>query len=150
MIDKLITYITQPRSVLQMMPSFRVFLRFGVVGVVGFIVDVAVLYSVSGLIGLFYGRAASFFSAVFATWVLNRLWTFSHRRSGLSGNREFAVYLALMLLGGAINYSVYAWLIVFNQLTLQYPILGVAAGSLAGLFVNLATSRFVLFKRRVE
>jgi len=106
---------------------------FGFVGVIGFLIDVAVLYSVVGLIGLFYGRAASFLAAVFATWLLNRRWTFQYRNSGLANSHEFAAYLALMLVGGAFNYGVYVWMVVSYQLVHQNPVIGVAAGSLAGL-----------------
>lgn len=119
---------------------------FGFVGAIGFLVDVAVLYSLAGLIGLFYGRAVSFLAAVLATWLLNRRWTFRHRSSGLASSREFAVYLALMLVGGAVNYSVYVWLVVFYQLALQHPVIGVAVGSLAGMLINFLASRFILFR----
>lgn len=119
---------------------------FGCVGAIGFLVDVAVLYSLAGLIGLFYGRAVSFLAAVIATWLLNRRWTFKHRRSGLASSREFSVYLALMLVGGAVNYAVYAGLVVSYQLVLQHPVIGVAAGSLAGMLINFLASRFILFR----
>lgn len=119
---------------------------FGAVGTIGFLVDVAVLYSLAGLIGLFYGRAVSFLAAVLATWVLNRRWTFKHRRSGLASSREFAIYLVLMLVGGAVNYAVYVGLVVSYQLALQHPVIGVAAGSLAGLLINFLASRFILFR----
>ena len=119
---------------------------FGSVGAIGFLVDVAVLYSLAGLIGLFYGRAISFLAAVIATWLLNRRWTFKHRRSGFASSREFSVYLALMLVGGAVNYAVYVGLVVSYQLVLQHPVIGVAAGSLAGMLINFLASRFILFR----
>ena len=128
------------------MQILRDSILFGFVGTIGFLVDVAVLYSVAGLIGLFYGRVASFLAAVLATWLLNRRWTFRHRSSGLVRNREFTVYLALMFVGGAVNYAVYVWLVVSYQFVLQHPIIGVAFGSLAGMLVNFLTSRYVLFR----
>ena len=51
-----------------------------------------------------------------------------------------------MLAGGSVNYGIYAWLIVSYPLVLQYPIIGVAAGSIAGLAVNLLSSRFLLYR----
>ena len=129
------------------MQFLRDSILFGFVGAIGFLVDVAVLYSVAGLIGLFYGRAVSFLAAVLVTWLLNRRWTFRHRSSGLARNHEFAVYMALMFVGGSVNYAVYVWLVVSCQLVLQHPIIGVAVGSLAGMLVNLVTARFILFRR---
>ena len=119
---------------------------FSLVGATGFLVDVAVLYSIKDFTGLFYGRAVSFLTAVLATWLMNRIWTFKQRSSGLSIGREFAVYLALMLVGGTVNYAVYVWLVVSYELAHQYPVFGVACGSFAGLFVNFSTSFFVLFQ----
>jgi putative flippase GtrA len=120
---------------------------FGSVGAVGFLVDVTVLYSLAGLIGLFYGRVVSFLAAVVATWLLNRRWTFKGRNSGLRNRHEFVVYLALMLVGGSINYGVYVWLVVAYQLIQQHPVIGVAVGSLVGMLINYLSSRFVLFRR---
>lgn len=131
------------------MSFLRVYLRFGVVGVGGFLVDAAVLYVMSGYIGLFYGRAVSFLSAVFVTWILNRRWTFCNHRSGMENKREFSLYLLLMLFGGAVNYGVYVWLVIAYPLVFQHPILGVAVGSLAGMIVNFSTSHFILFRHKV-
>lgn len=130
------------------MPKFiRDSILFVIVGAIGFLVDVVVLYSLASFIGLFYGRAVSFLAAVFATWILNRRWTFRHRSSGLASSREFAVYLALMLFGGAVNYGIYVWLVVYYQFALQHPLIGVAVGSAAGMFVNFTTSRLLLYRQ---
>jgi putative flippase GtrA len=126
--------------------KFRDFFFFGLAGTFGFVVDTAVLYLLRGYLGPFYARIFSFLTAVFATWLMNRSITFRERRSGLSAQREFAIYLILMLAGGSINYGIYAWLIVSYQLVLQFPIIGVAVGSIAGLAVNLASSRFLLYR----
>lgn len=128
----------------------REILLFGLVGAIGFLVDVLVLYFFSGFIGLFYGRVVSFLAAVFVTWLLNRRLTFSGRSSGLENNQEFFVYLFLMLAGGAVNYIVYVWLVFSYQEVFQYPVIGVAIGSLAGMLINLITSHFFLFKHEVS
>ncbi len=119
---------------------------FGLVGTIGFLVDVALLYFLTGFIGLFYGRVVSFLLAVVATWLLNRRWTFKRRKSGLRNHYEFAVYLALMLIGGSLNYGAYVWLIVANQVVQQHPVIGVAVGSLLGMLFNFWSSRLILFR----
>ncbi|MFL9952503.1 GtrA family protein [Paraburkholderia nemoris] len=124
----------------------REIFAFGVVGTIGFVVDTAVLYLLKGHFGLFYGRATSFVCAVFATWLINRTWTFKDKRSSLDVKYEFAVYLLLMLIGGAVNYSAYAFTVSKHPFAAAHPIIGVAIGSIAGMFVNLMTSRMILFK----
>lgn len=123
---------------------------FGVSGVLGFIVDTAVLYALRSHLGLFGARLFSFVAAVFVTWAFNRRVTFSKRQSGLRRENEFLAYFVLMLGGGVVNYSLYAWLVVSYAVVVQYPVVGVAAGSLAGMLVNLATARLLLFRETTE
>ena len=120
---------------------------FAVAGVVGLLVDIAVLYALRGAVGPFYGRVVSFSAAVLATWLVNRSITFGDRRSGLSRRREFTAYFTLMLAGGAVNYATYSALVLGSELVRQHLFLGVAAGSLAGMAVNFMTSRYLLFRR---
>lgn len=51
-----------------------------------------------------------------------------------------------MMAGGLINYAVYSSLIVYSLLVRQYLVLGVAAGSLAGMVVNYLSSRFLIYR----
>lgn len=120
---------------------------FAIAGVIGLVVDIAVLYALSGLIGPFYGRAVSFFAGVVATWTVNRSLAFRGRSSGLSLKKEFAAYLVLMLGGGVVNYGAYSILVLWSDLVRQYLFLGVAAGSLAGMGVNFLSSRYLIFRR---
>lgn len=120
---------------------------FVLAGVIGLIVDTAVLYALRDAIGPFYGRAVSFVAAVIATWLVNRSYTFHGRSSGLSRKREFSAYFTLMLAGGAVNYGAYSALVLGFPLVREHLFLGVAAGSLAGMVVNFATARFLLFRR---
>lgn len=123
----------------------REFLSFAVVGTIGFVVDLGVLYLVAPALGWYGGRVVSFIAAATATWILNRHYTFGHRRSEASLAREYARYLLTMLGGALVNYAAYA-------LTLHWlggplaPALGVAVGSCAGLAVNFLTARFLVFR----
>jgi putative flippase GtrA len=128
-----------------MIPA-RQTLLFGLVGGVGFLVDAGVLYLLKGSIGLYWGRAVSFFCAAGATWILNRTFTFDGRSSGHHPLKEMLFYVGLMMIGGAVNYGAYAVLVANSALVARFPVLGVAAGSIAGMGVNLLTSRFLLFR----
>lgn len=120
---------------------------FGVVGVIGFVVDAGVLYLCKATLGLYVGRLVSFVCAVFATWLLNRQFTFRHRESGVSLTREFGRYFVSMLGGGAVNYATYAILVYFVTFVALQPVWGVAAGSLAGMLVNFVLAKFFVFSK---
>ncbi|WP_312740377.1 GtrA family protein [Cedecea neteri] len=128
----------------------REFFFFGISGVFGFLVDTLVLYMLRGYFGPYAARGFSFFAAVIVTWLFNRRITFKENSSGMKLQSEFVSYLALMLAGGAVNYGLYSWLISSYQLVNENPIIGVAAGSIAGMLVNLMTSRLVLFRKKLE
>lgn len=119
---------------------------FAISGVFGFVVDTAVLYALAPLMGPFYARIVSFLAAVFTTWLVNRALAFRNRTSELSKKSEFARYLMLMLIGGVINYAAYSALVVYSPLVRHYLVLGVAAGSLAGMVVNYLSSRFLIYR----
>jgi putative flippase GtrA len=124
------------------------FLRFGVVGTVGFVVDTAVLYAGLALgLGLYGGRAVSYLAAATTTWALNRLWTFRGRGDGPL-HQQWALFLLVNLLGFAMNYGTYAALIEFVPMVAAHPVLGVAAGALAGMFGNFVLSRQLVFRAK--
>ncbi|PLC55494.1 polysaccharide synthesis protein GtrA [Pollutimonas nitritireducens] len=128
------------------MKTIHEFLFFAIAGVCGFVVDTAVLYALTKALGPFYARGVSFVAAVLATWLINRAYAFRKRRSALTRRREFLFYLVLMLAGGAVNYGVYSWLVLSYPLVQQHLIIGVAAGSVAGMLINFMVSRFLLYR----
>lgn len=123
------------------------FLRFGVVGTIGFVADTAVLYGALALgAGLYLGRAVSYVAAATVTWALNRAWTFRGRGGG-AVHRQWALFVAVNLVGFVLNYGTYAALVAFVPVVAAHPVLGVAAGSLAGMFANFALSRALVFRK---
>lgn len=122
------------------------FLRFGVVGTIGFVVDTGVLYGALALgMGPYLGRVPAYLTAASTTWALNRVWTFRARGAGGAVGRQWALFVAVNLLGFALNYGTYAAAIGFVPLAAAYPVLAVAAGSIAGLFSNFYLSRRLVF-----
>jgi putative flippase GtrA len=120
--------------------------RFGVVGTLGFIVDTATLYVALGLgAGLYLGRILSYLTAATTTWAVNRAWTFRHADKADKG-RQWAMFLLVNLSGFAVNYGTYSILVSNWALAAAYPVLGVAAGSIAGLGGNFLLSRRFVFK----
>lgn len=128
----------------EMLPQF---LRFGVVGTVGFLVDSAVLLAMMALgLGPYGGRVVSYLAAASTTFALNRAWTFRSAARDAPMAAQWGRFVALNLVGFAANYGTYAALIATVPLVAAYPVLGVAAGSVAGMFLNFGLSRRYVFK----
>ncbi|BEU99772.1 GtrA family protein [Novosphingobium olei] len=121
------------------------FLRFALVGAAGFLVDAGVLaLAVSMGAGLFAGRALSYLVAATFTWACNRRFTFAATQAPSVG--EWARFLVANAGGGIVNLGVYSALVVAVPLVAHAPVLGVAAGSIAGLTVNFLLSRRFVFR----
>ena len=122
------------------------FLRFGVSGGVGFLVDVAVLYlAMAAGANFYWGRGISFLCAVFATWQINRNYAF--KPSGaMSLWQEWWRYLLAMLGGGVINYVASAITVALLPPSSMAPMIGVAIGSIAGMSVNFISSKLFVFR----
>lgn len=124
----------------------RRFVRFGLVGALGFVVDVAILYPVARLgAGWVIGRLCSWLGAATFTWAVNRRFTFAVARA--PSVREWAAFLAANSTGGLVNYGVYVALIETLPHIAAHPFLAVGAGSVAGLVVNFAMSARFVFRR---
>lgn len=133
-----------------MNPVAKRIVRFGLVGIAGFVVDAGLLYLLVDWIGPFWGRVFSFLSAAVTTWLLNRSFTFADRRSSLSLWRELTRYLFAMFAGGVVNFAAYSLVILNAGDKGFWPVLSVASGSVAGMGVNLALARFAIFRDAVE
>ncbi|WP_369413522.1 GtrA family protein [Caldovatus aquaticus] len=120
------------------------------VGTIGFLVDTAVLYAAIGLAGagLYAGRALSYLAAATTTWALNRHWTFRHRRGSAHPARQWIAFLVVNLFGFASNYGTYAALVSLSPFCAQHPVIGVAAGAVAGMAWNFSLSRRFVFSPR--
>ena len=116
-------------------------IKFGVVGIVGFITNAGIVVYFSSNIGPIYSQMIAFPVAVFITWLLNRNYTFGISR--YSWRQEFYRYLLGNLLGWAINNGTYFFLILNVSFVYQNPLIAVAAGSLSGMILNFIFSRRV-------
>ncbi|MES2152169.1 MAG: GtrA family protein [Pseudomonadota bacterium] len=126
---------------------WRQFWRFGLSGIAGLGADVAVLYIALALgSGYFPGRAISFLVAVFVTWQLNRRFAF-RAAAGASSWDQWWRYLGAMAGGGAVNYVVYGAAIITLPPGPALPLYAVALGSLAGMCINFAAARSMVFRQ---
>ena len=125
------------------------FLRFGIVGASGFVVDTAVVYAVRGQLGLYGAGLVSYVVAATWTWAFNRIWTYRGQGEGPAW-RQWLRWMGVNLSGFVCNRGLYAALIAFSVTCRAYPVLAVAAGSVAGMFANFALSRRFVFGARAE
>jgi putative flippase GtrA len=126
--------------------SLGQFLRFGLVGTAGFVVDAAALTAAMAWLGLgpYGGRVVSYLAAVTFTWAMNRRFTFAgadlHR-----GAAQWGRFVAANGVGALVNYGTYAALVALVPLVAAWPVLGVAGGSVAGLVFNFTFSKLWVF-----
>ena len=126
-------------------------MRFGAVGVAGFVVDAGVLMLGMGLgTGPWLGRVISYFAAATATFALNRAWTFRDADRTRPLARDWSLFVLVNLVGFGCNYGTYAALVEGVPLVRELPVIGVAAGSLAGMAGNFLLSRRYVFRGRYE
>lgn len=123
---------------------------FGIVGAIGFVVDAGILYA--GLyigLGYYIGRILSYICAATTTWFLNRRWTF---KAAANDNKkaEWLRFVVLNLGGFVVNYGTYLLALhIMPQDSMPQsliPLAAVAAGSLAGLFVNFGINKYLVFR----
>lgn len=127
----------------------RQLLLFCIAGTLGFLVDAGVVSLLVNGFGWnpYVGRLLSFLCAVAATFAFNRRYTFA----GVAAQplwRQWSQYLFAMTGGFAVNYGAYALLVYRHELVREWPVIGVAVGSLLGLVVNFLSSRFWVFRHR--
>lgn len=123
----------------------RVFGRFALVGVAGFIVNGGLVEVLARPIGPLWAQGVGFSAAVTVTWLLNRRFTFNC--SGFSIGQEWIRYVFANSVGWCVNNGIYIAMIYGNSSAYLRPSLAVAAGSIAGLVFNFSLSRYVVFRR---
>lgn len=124
---------------------------FGVAGILGYLVDVALTTLFHPFVGPYLARVPSFIGAATITWLFNRTFTFAHtEKRHKSLRKEYLHYLGLMLFGLVSNYVVYAISITLISNTRYAIPLSVAFGSLAGMVVNYVNSKKHLYRTKQQ
>jgi putative flippase GtrA len=123
------------------------FLRFGIIGVLGFGVDYGFFHLGLDVLGLghYFSAIFSFPFAVTFTWLGNRWFTF--RGQGRKPvHEEWARFFAVCAIGFFLNRGTYALTVSFIPLAYAYPVLGLLAGTAAGMFFNFFFSKKLVFR----
>ncbi|MDX9963575.1 GtrA family protein [Desulfobacter postgatei] len=122
-------------------PSFS---KFVIAGTLGFLIDGGLLIILMDLDwDISISRACSFLSAVSATFIINRTWTFETK-----GRRtlrlEYAYYFSTQLAGAGINLSVFFLFLYFYPKFQDFPLIPFAFGAgIAMIFNYLISKKFI-------
>jgi len=132
-----------------MLKLSREVVLFAVGGVLGLLIDAAVVQILVSLLGWnpYLARVLSFLLAATFTWWWNRSYTFAGHCTDRAVHAEWLHWMGLMSVGALINYGVYALLLMSFSSLHRWPALAAAAGSAIAALVNFSTARGMLFKR---
>lgn len=123
------------------------FLKFGTIGFVSFFVDLAFFHVGFDLLGLGHYLSALFsfpFAATFG-WIGNRLFTFRGSNAG-SAHSQWMRFLTVAAFGLVLNRGTFSLLTATVPLVYAYPVIGLLAGTGAGMFFNFFFSRKLVFR----
>tara|TARA_R110002072_G_scaffold205468_1_gene363411 strand:+ start:3279 stop:3668 length:390 start_codon:yes stop_codon:yes gene_type:complete len=122
------------------------FLRFLVIGGIGFVVDGGLLYL---LVKLGYApelcRLITFPVAVTVTWQLNRVWTFQKPSGPSKASKTYPGYLLVQTIGALLNFAVFLVILQFVTSTAEGAFAAFSIGSAVGLLFNFFALRRLVF-----
>jgi putative flippase GtrA len=123
----------------------RQFFRFFLVGTAGFVVNAGIVEVLAHSTSPVIAQMLAFPVAVTVTWWLNRRYTFGASRHAI--HHEWLRYVFGNLFGWIANNGVYFLLVLHSAMAYRHPSIAVAAGSIAGMFLNFSMSRWLVFQR---
>ena len=126
------------------------FVRFAVIGALGYVVGVSVLALTTGRLKLEFaaGNALSIFIAMAFTWQGNRYFTFADKRArGFVGAlQEWLKFMGANGVGALVNYLTALVLVHYAAAPFNNKFLAQAIGVLVGLVFNFTLSKTLVFK----
>jgi len=124
------------------------FVRFGVIGAIGFLVDATVLTVLSAALGVdvFLSRFFSISAAVTITWLLNRKHVFGSDRTGTDKALEYGQYLTVQIIGALINLGLFALLVIRFPALREIPVVPLALAASVALVFNYLSARYWVYR----
>jgi putative flippase GtrA len=123
----------------------RQFLQFGIIGTLGFVWDTCIVYALTPHLGPYIAGLISFFIVASINWGANRWWTYrGHDHDSM--HVQLVRFLMANAVGLVLNRGTMFTLVATVPLCRVYLILPVAAGGIAGMFVNFFLSRRLVFR----
>ncbi len=120
------------------------FIRFGIVGTLGFCWDTLTVYALKNVAGLYIAGTAGFLVAASANWMLNRFWTFRYQNH-IAAHIQWAKFMAANSVGFIFNRGTFFELIAISPICRSHPVFAIVAGSAAGILFNYFLSKRLVF-----
>lgn len=147
----LLSRLDQGVVILSRLGLSETFIRFGIVGVLGFFWDTGTVYALRPFINLYLAGTCGFLVAATANWAVNRLWTYRHHTHA-AAHVQWARFMTANAIGFVFNRGVFFTLIskFFSNMAgtdvfHAQPVLAIAAGSISGLCFNYFLSKRFVF-----
>lgn len=124
------------------------FLKFSMVGGVGFVADAGSFFILTHYLGggLVSSRVvSSLVLGMTVTFLLNNFMTFRGHGSGSLG-RRYIKFATANIIGNLLNLGTHAALVENLDLFHRIPLLGVVAGTFVGLVFNFTGSKYFVFR----
>lgn len=129
-------------------PGQQQFLKFSIVGGVGFTVDAGTFFIITHYLGggpISSRFVSSFVFGMTATFLLNNFFTFRGHGSGSIFSR-YIKFATANVIGNLLNVGTHAVLVENVELFHRTPLLGVVAGTFVGLVFNFTGSKYFVFR----
>ncbi len=127
------------------------FIRFGIVGILGFFWDTGTVYALRPFTNLYIAGTCGFLVSATLNWVVNRLWTYRHLPHA-APHVQWAKFMTANAIGFVFNRGTYFTLVsksfsiaAKTDIFHTQPVLAIAAGSIAGLCFNYFLSKRFVF-----
>lgn len=123
------------------------FFKFCLVGGLGVLVNLGVLYSLVQFLGLFYLYAAilAFVVAVSSNFILNRIWTFANVRKGVGITGQYFRFFGISIMGLLINLTILYLLVQHGNL---WYLFSQMVAILAATTNNFLGSKYWAFRKK--
>ena len=126
------------------------FIRFAVIGGLGYLLAIALLAFNTGVLKLEFAaaNAITIFLTMIFTWLGNRYFTFRDRRAhGMQGIlQEWLKLMGANGLGAVVNYLCALMLVHYAAAPFSNKFVAQAVGVLAGLVFNFTLSKTLVFR----
>lgn len=132
-----------------MRPTLIQFIKFGTVGLVGFVFDTALVYFFIFLLDLTRVGAGllAYPFTVSLTWIGNRLFTFKDSDHEPMA-KQWSKFALVCAVGIIFNRGTYSLMVSTIPFVYEYPVLGLLGGTAAGMFFNFFASRKIVFGQK--
>jgi putative flippase GtrA len=127
----------------------RQFLRFCVAGGMGTLTHLVIFFLGADVAGLHEIPVSigCFLIAATQNYLVNYHWSFREVTSGERVSlKKWALYIGSSLVGLAVNLTVMEMALTF--FVLPYKTIAQAVGTIAGMMINFAASKFIVFRRK--